>query len=210
MAIQDKSGELNRILQHHEQERFELELGCGTRKRNATAIAIDQLDYPGVDIVGDIGEVLACLPERSIAAIRSYHVLEHLDPLGEIVQRMELVLKEGGELQIVVPHFSNPHYYSDYTHRNFFGLYSMSYLAREELFRRRVPAYGRVSTLRLDDVRLIFKSSPPFYLRHALKMVMGKVVNSSRYMQEAYEELLCWIFPCYEIDYRLSKHTPAQ
>jgi hypothetical protein len=109
----------------------------------------------------------------------------------------------------VVPHFSNSYYYSDYTHKSFFGLYSLSYIARDEIFRRKVPSYGKSSALVLDDVRLLFKSSPPFYVKHAVKLGMTKIINSSRYLQETYEELFCWIVPCYEIDYRLSKRSSA-
>jgi hypothetical protein len=67
MAIQDKRDLLSYIQLHHEEESFEIELGCGNRKRSPTAIGIDRLDYPGVDIVGEIGDVLAKIPEGSIA-----------------------------------------------------------------------------------------------------------------------------------------------
>lgn len=208
MTINDKRNLLDYIAQHHHEESFEIELGCGSRKRSENAIGIDQLDCPGVDIVGDIAEVLARIPENSIATIRSFHALEHLESFGDVVRQLETVLKIGGYLQIVVPHFSNPHYYSDYTHKSFFGLYSLSYLSRDEIFRRKVPTYGKHSALVLEDVRLAFKSSPPFYLKHAFKLVLTRVVNSCRYFQETYEELFSWIAPCYEIDYRLSKQLP--
>lgn len=209
MTIRDKRDLLNYIRLHHKEESFEIELGCGNRKRSPKAIGIDRLDYPGVDIVGEIGDVLAKIPAGSIATIRSFHVLEHLDNFDELIAQLETALKEGGQLQIVVPHFSNPHYYSDFTHKRFFGLYSLSYVARDELFRRRVPNYGRVSALTLDDVRLVFKSSPPFYLKHTIKVVMTWLFNCTRYLQETYEELFCWIAPCYEIDFRLTKRSSA-
>lgn len=205
VTMQDKRNLLSYISLHHMEESFEIELGCGNRKRSPTAIGIDQLDYPCVDIVGDICEVLARIPENSISTVRSFHVLEHLEDFAGVVERLEAVLKDGGDLQIVVPHFSNPHFYSDYTHKRFFGLYSLSYLTRDAIFRRKVPTYGRSSRLELVDVRIVFKSSPPFYLKHALKTVLSKIFNSSRYLQESYEELFCWIVPCYEIDFRLTK-----
>ena len=114
------------------------------------------------------------------------------------------VLKPGGILNIVVPHFSNPYYYSDYTHRTAFGLYSMCYFTGNTLFRRRVPQYCALP-LELVDVGLVFKSTPPFYFRHAIKRLFGLGVNMSRYTQEIYEECLCWLIPCYEIEYLLRK-----
>jgi hypothetical protein len=39
-----------------------LELGCGNRKRLENSIGIDMLDYPCVDIVGNLSEVLQAFP----------------------------------------------------------------------------------------------------------------------------------------------------
>jgi hypothetical protein len=52
---------------------------------------------------------------------------------------------------------------------------------------------------------LIFKSTRPFYARYALKRVFGLIFNSNRYLQELYEENLCYLFPCYEIRYVMQK-----
>jgi hypothetical protein len=208
-VIIDKQDLLGYIRQHKGDKQFEIEIGCGNRKRRATAIGIDKLDYPCVDIVGDMSEVLSSVPDGSIATVRSFHALEHTEEFGSIIRRVEQILRENGRLEIVVPHFSNPYFYSDYTHRCFFGLYSLSYLARDSIFRRRVPTYGVASALTLLDVRLRFKSTPPFYGRHAFKTLVGVIVNSSRFLQELYEEMFCWLCPCYEIVYYLEKRSVA-
>ena len=111
------------------------------------------------------------------------------------------MLRPGGLLHAVVPHFSNPYDYSDYTHRQAFGLYSFSYLADETMFRRRVPRYQVEYGLELVDVRLRFKAAPPFYVRYALRRALGAVVNSTRWTQEWYEAGWTGWFPCYEIDF---------
>src|SRR4030066_2248150 len=49
--------------------KIELELGCGDRKRNRQAIGVDRQDYPDVDIVGDVYEVLASFPTKSVDEI---------------------------------------------------------------------------------------------------------------------------------------------
>jgi len=201
----DKRGLISRLNQGACGAPVVLELGCGNCKRNADAIGVDMIDYPCVDIVGDIAEVLAALPRRSISTIRSFHCLEHLDHVGDVLRKMEAALAVNGMAEIVVPHFSNPYFYSDYTHRQFFGLYTFSYLATDTLFKRKVPQYQAATRLRLVEVALEFKSTPPFYGRHAVKRAIGKVVNSCRAAQEFYEEMLCWIFPCHEIRYVLQK-----
>jgi len=113
------------------------------------------------------------------------------------------VLRPGGHLEIVVPHFSNPYFASDPTHRRAFGLYTFSYLTADAPLRRQVPHYGEVLPVRLERVVLGFKSTPPFYGRHALKRAVGLVVNLSRWTREFYEENLVYLVPCYELRFRL-------
>ena len=67
--ILDRHGVLQRLA---ERGRVELELGCGSTKRNASAIGVDALDLPGVDLVGDVFEVLAAFPEASVDAVVVY------------------------------------------------------------------------------------------------------------------------------------------
>jgi SAM-dependent methyltransferase len=168
------------------------------------SIGVDLRDHDCVDVVGDALEVLATLSVGTVAAIRSYHFVEHVTDVGALMAESARVLKPGGLLEIIVPHFSNPYYYSDYTHKTPFGLYSMCYFASDTLFRRRVPQY-RTLPLNLCDVTLLFKSTPPFYGRHAIKRLLGFAVNLSRYTQEMYEEGFSWLIPCYEIGYLLRK-----
>jgi SAM-dependent methyltransferase len=182
----------------------ELELGCGHRKRSSVSIGVDIRDDDCVDVVGDALEVLKALNGDSVDVIGSFHFIEHVSDVPALMTESARVLKPGGKLKIVAPHFSNPYYYSDSTHRTPFGLYSMCYFADSTLFRRRVPRYSALP-LELSAVTLSFKSTPPFYGRHAVKRLFGYVVNMSRYSQECYEESFCWLSPCYEIEYLLRK-----
>ena len=183
----------------------ELELGCGSSKRNAGAIGVDALDLPGVDLVGDVHDVLGALPVASVDRVASFHFFEHIDDLPGLLNALARVVKPGGEIHVVAPHFSNPYYYSDYTHRRPFGLYTFAYLARSRLFAREVPLYGITPLFELVDVKLGFKSTRPFYVRHAAKRAIGVVANLGRWTQECWEENLCWLFPCYEIAYTLRR-----
>jgi predicted SAM-dependent methyltransferase len=199
MAIVDKRGYLSRL------NDATLELGCGPHKRHPEAVAIDALDYDCVDIVGDIFEVLSRIPDHQIMAVHSYHFFEHITDLPLLLKELGRVLKPNGRLGIAVPHFSNPYHYSDYTHRQFFGLYSFSYLSDDFILRRRVPSYNQAADFRLERVDLIFKSSPPFYGRHSWKKLLQFVFNLNGYMRELYEENFCYLFPCYEVRFELTR-----
>ena len=180
-----------------------IELGCGGAKANPAAIGIDALDLPGVDIIGDVFEALQAFPSASVTRCSSSHFLEHIANLDGLIAEIERVLVPGGEMVATVPHFSNPYFYSDPTHARTFGLYTMSYLSVDLRFRRAVPTYGRTLRLELVSVHLEFDS--PFPGRRVVKKALGPLFNLGRWTQEFYEENLCYLFPCYQLTYRLRR-----
>jgi ubiquinone/menaquinone biosynthesis C-methylase UbiE len=182
-----------------------LDLGCGQRKRSSDYIGVDVIEAPGVDLVGDVYEHLDRLPDAWVTEVFSSHFLEHLEAPQRLLEAVARVLEPGGRFEIIVPHFSNPYFYSDWTHRRSFGLYSLSYVVGGDRFKRTVPTYGVSLPFEIETIRLSFKSPRPFYGRYAIKRAIGLVVNSSPAMQEFYEENLCWLVPCYEIQYVLRR-----
>ena len=202
-AMVDKHG----VLARRDLRDAIIEVGCGDLRRRPGSIAIDIADSEHVDIVGDALDVLRALPDGCAQLVTSWHFFEHVSDTGPILDEMSRVLGPGGEIEIVVPHFTNPYFHSDPTHRNGlgFGLYTMSYYARDPILRRKVPGYVRREHLTLKSVELGFKAATPFYVRYAIKRVIGGLVNSTRYLQELWEENLCYLCPCYEIRYVLGR-----
>jgi ubiquinone/menaquinone biosynthesis C-methylase UbiE len=188
-----------------------IELGCGPHKRYEGSIGVDAIDDTAVDIVGDALEALHAFPEGSAKLVTSSHFLEHVPDAGPVLDAMSRLLAPGGTIEIVVPHFAHPYFHSDPTHLNRlgFGLYTMSYFARDVRFSRRVPGYVRREHLTVRSVDLNFKSSIPFYGRYAIRRVIGSLFNSCKYLQEFWEENLCYLFPCYEIRYVLGRTADA-
>ena len=188
--------------------RFEgakLDLGCGNRKRSREHVGIDRLEHPDVDLVGDVLEVLATIPDGVVQEVFCSHFLEHVDDLETMLAEMTRVTRPGGRVEIVVPHFSNPYFASDPTHRRPFGLYTFSYLTSTALLRRQVPQYGDPLPLQLERVSLGFKSTPPFYARHGFKRLFGALINCSGWSKEFYEENLVYLVPCYEVEFSLRR-----
>lgn len=182
-----------------------VEVGCGPRKRYSDSIGIDAIAFPGVELVGDAVEVLQRIPAESVKLVTSSHFLEHVPDLEGTLLAMKRIVRIGGTIEVIVPHFSHPWFYSDPTHKTPFGLYTFSYLGSDAIFSRRVPRYAEVPGLRLERADLIFKSNRPFYVRYGIKRVLGLIVNSSPYLQELYEENFCFMFPCYEIRFQLER-----
>ncbi len=171
-----------------------LELGCG-RKAIPGRITVDRVDLPQVDVVADLEEGLSFLPDRCVDEIHSRSVLEHIVNFEPLLREMLRVLKTTGTIHIYVPHFSNPYYYSDYTHKRFFGLYSFYYFVDpEHQLRRKVPTFYTDIRIRVMSLRLVFRS--PFRIRRHIKKLFGTLFNAHPWFQEWYEETLCYLVPC--------------
>lgn len=182
-----------------------IELGCG-RKKKPGRIGIDRVDLPGVDIVADIEQGLPFLPDKSVDEIHCRSVLEHLDNFEGVLREIIRVLKDDGRAYVFVPHFSNPYYYSDYTHVRFFGLYTFYYFVDSKYqLRREVPDYYSDIKLLVISQKLVFRSN--FRLIGYLKKAIGRLINLSTYFQEYYEENLAYLIPAHGIELVLS---PAQ
>jgi len=133
----------------------------------------------------------------------AHHVIEHVENIEFLMKEIFRILKKGGEFIGTVPHFSNPYFYSDYTHNKFFGLYTFNYFSNRQYFYRQVPMYYNDLDINIEEIKLIFKS--PFRIRNLFKKFFTIFINSSKYLQEFYEENLVYLFPCYEIYFRLKK-----
>ncbi len=183
-------------------ERINIELGCGTNKKEGK-IGVDKLPLRGVDIIHDVEKGLSFLPDNSVDEISSIHFLEHINNFEQLMKEVHRVLKPHGIHIATVPHFSNPYYYSDFTHKRFFGLYTFDYLATENsTLRRKVPDFYTNFKFEIISRRYAFYS--PFKIRHILKQVLRRILGNNNYLMEFYEEMLCWVFPCSTITYVMS------
>jgi SAM-dependent methyltransferase len=180
-----------------------LEPGCGRRKR-AGAIGVDRIDLPDVDIVADVEQGLDFLPDGCVDEIYARSFFEHMQNFEGLMSEIVRVLKKEGRVFVFVPHFSNPYYYSDPTHKRFFGLYSFYYFVdSKEQLKRKVPDFYFGTKIRILSQKLIFDSVFPF--RRIMKKAFGRIFNLSRFFQEFYEENLCYMFPCYGIEIVFTK-----
>lgn len=148
MEIIDKNDVLKKI---NEIPKVVIELGCGRQKQIKNAITIDIIDLPHIDIIADLNKGLWFLPDNSVDEIYSFHFLEHVENFELFMKEIYRVLKKGGKKIGTVPHFSNPYFYSDYTHHNFFGLYTFSYFSKTKYFKREVPSFYNSTDFKINN-----------------------------------------------------------
>jgi len=182
-----------------------VELGCGPRKRPGR-IGVDQVKLPCVDIVADINKGLPFFSDNSVDEIHTNSLVAHLDDLSAFLQELTRVLKKDGKVFLFTPHFSNPYFYSDYTHKRFFGLYNFYYFVdQDKQLKRKVPTFYGNTRIEIESIKLVFTS--PFRILNYGKKIFQAIINSHSAIQEFYEENLSRIIPCYgmEIIFRPDK-----
>ena len=174
-----------------------IEIGCGP-KRKQDIIGIDRVDMPSVDIVTDLEIGLQFLPDNSIDEIHSSSCFEHIHNFENLMKEMVRVLKPDGKAYIFVPHFSNPHFYSDPTHVRFFGLYTFYYFVPPvHKMKRKVPSFYFDTKINIISQRLVFDST--FLVSKIICRLFGNIFNLNTYFQEFYEAHLTSLFPCFGI-----------
>lgn len=196
---------MNNLKKIKKLKKINLNLGCGKNNTDPDYVGIDIDPSSNADYIGDALKLLKKLNKNSVNKVYSSHFFEHIDELENYLIEIQRVLKNGGILEIIVPHFSNSYYYSDYTHKKFFGLYSFSYFSEDKFFKRRVPTYNKKINFKIENVKLIFKSPRPFYFRYLIRKFFEKIFNLNKYTQEFYEENCSSFLSCYELRFILSK-----
>lgn len=185
----------------NKKDHMQLNIGCGNQRLEGF-IGFDYLSRQGTDVIGDLNAPLP-FADATISHIYAKSVLEHIENLEPLLGEMQRILQSEGTIYIYVPHWTNPFYYSDYTHRRFFGLASFDYFAEpDDQIYRHVPTYSDVR-LHTRSVRLLFKS--PFRLLHWPMKVMQWLINRTRTGQLFYEFHLSVILPCYALEFHLQK-----
>lgn len=184
-----------------------IDIGSGPRPRTGF-YGLDRQDAPGVDIVADLNQPLSLLPDNCAEHVFSSHALEHIENLLPLLAEIHRIVRPGGLVEIIAPHFSNPYYYSDPSHVRFFGLYTMSYFVEPDRQRgaHKVPPFPGAARFELETVTLAFYRFNIF--ERLFVPLLRYLVNRSPGSQHYYELRLSWIFPAAEVRYRLRPCKP--
>jgi SAM-dependent methyltransferase len=113
------------VAQVETQPRRVLDVGCGQNKV-AGAIGLDSNPRSHADVIHDLGEFPYPFPDDEFDEVVCRHVIEHVPDVLRFIAELHRITKPGGVLKIVTPHYSNPDWATDPTHRNHFNSYSLN------------------------------------------------------------------------------------
>jgi SAM-dependent methyltransferase len=117
-----------------------LDVGCGSNKYPG-AIGIDFNPKTAADVIHDLGVVPYPFPDNEFDEIITRHVAEHVPDVMAFVSELHRITRPGGRIKLVAPHYSNPDWPTDPTHRNHFNCYSFNCFMQD---RRLFPFYTEV------------------------------------------------------------------
>jgi len=179
-----------------------LHIGGGdTRKKGY--YNLDILDTPNTDIIANLNYKLSLIPDNSVISVYTRHTLEHISNFMLLMEELNRVCMHDAEITVIVPHFSNPYYYSDPTHVRHFGLYTMHYfMDSEHQPGRKVPSFYTNIRFCLTNTYIEFYRTS--LLDRLLVPLIRRLVNINFKTQEVYERRWSWIYPAWQITYRLS------
>ena len=124
-----------------------LDVGCGWNKTPG-AIGIDANPKAHADVIHDLGSVPYPFPDNEFDQIICRHVAEHVPDVMALVTELYRITKRGGRITIITPHYTNPDWPTDPTHRNHFNSYSFNcFIDDRQLF----PFYTEV---KLTPIRI--------------------------------------------------------
>jgi SAM-dependent methyltransferase len=111
-----------------------LDVGCGKNKYPGS-VGLDC--NPGTD--ADVIHDLDCFPypfdDNEFDLVVGRHVIEHVPNPMAFVSELHRITRPGGRIRLVTPHYTNPDWPNDLTHRNHLNSYSFqNFIPDRKLF----------------------------------------------------------------------------
>ena len=90
------------------------------------AVGIDANPRSHADVIHDFGAMPYPFVDDEFDEIICRHVIEHVPDVMAFVTELYRITRPGGRIKIITPHYSNPDWPTDPTHRNHFNSYSFT------------------------------------------------------------------------------------
>lgn len=158
-----------------------LDVGCGIKKAPG-AIGIDRNPASAADVLCD----LDCLPypfrDDSFDGLQAIHVIEHVSDVIRTMEEFHRLVRAGGRIRLVTPHYTDFSSFCDPTHRWHLNTFSFRYFGEDH------GGFGYYSERRFREICVKVKLL-------ALWRMLGFewLVNRSRRIRLLWEHYACYL-----------------
>ena len=172
-----------------------LDVGCGWNKTPG-AIGIDANPKTHADVIHDLGVLPYPFANDEFDEVVCRHVAEHVPDVMAFITELFRITRPGGRIKITTPHYSNPDWPTDPTHRNHFNSYSFNCFVEE---RQLFPFYTEV---RLKPIR-IYVSLANLWRATGLELIVNLDQNwpGLRFTRKFWEFYLSYVFRGKELQF---------
>ena len=127
-----------------------LDVGCGIRKYPGS-IGIDRNLSSNADVICDLDHFPYPFADRSFDSLRAIHVIEHVADVIKTMEEFHRLVRAGGEVFIVTPHYTDFSSFCDPTHRWHLNSFSLRYFGQDH------GGFGYYSPVRFEEISVRVK-----------------------------------------------------
>ncbi len=127
-----------------------LDVGCGIRKHPG-AIGIDRNFAAKADVICDLDRFPYPFADGSFETLRAIHVIEHLSDVVRTMEEFHRLVRSGGHVHIVTPHYTDFSSFCDPTHRQHLNSFSFRYFGENH------GGFGYYSEARFREISVHVK-----------------------------------------------------
>jgi len=172
-----------------------LDVGCGANKMEG-AIGLDNNPRTAADVIHDLGEVPYPFPDNEFDLVVSNHVVEHVPDVMAFIGELYRITRNGGRIRLITPHYTNPDWPNDPTHRNHINSYTFNtFMPGRQVFdlytdNQLKPVRARVSLLGLWNA-----------LGIEILVNLDQKSYKLRFLRKFWEQYLSYIIRGKELDF---------
>lgn len=168
-----------------------LDVGCGINKTPG-AIGIDRNPASCADVLCDLDRCPYPFRDSSFDALRAVHVIEHVSDVIRTMEEFHRLVRNGGEVYIATPHYTDFSSFCDPTHRWHLNSFSLRYFGEDH------GGFGYYSAAKFQEISVRVKLL-------ALWRWLGFefLVNAFPRYRRFWEHYLCYVVRGKFIEWRL-------
>jgi len=168
-----------------------LDVGCGINKKPG-AIGIDRNAASRADVLAELDRFPYPFRDSSFDALQAVHVIEHVSDVIRTMEEFHRLVRAGGEVFIVTPHYTDFSSFCDPTHRWHLNSFSLRYFGPDN------AGYGYYSTARFHENSVRVK-----LLAFWRWLGFEWLVNTFPRYRRFWEHYLCYVVRGKVIEWRL-------
>lgn len=165
---------------YHREVRI-LDVGCGVNKYPG-AVGVDNNRASRADVLCDLDHFPYPFRDASFDQVRATHVIEHVENVVRAIEEFHRLVRPGGTIVIVTPHYTDFSSFCDPTHRWHLNSYSFRYFGSND------AGFGYYTPVKLREVSVRVRLL-------ALWRYLGFefLVNRAERFRRFWEHYLCFV-----------------